>query len=100
MEFSLTFVITSYSIHYTKLYDFQQHESGFTLGGPVVIPGVYDGRDRTFFFGSLGVFVSRQGASGNLMTVPTALMQTGDFSELSTPINDPETGLPFSYNFV
>jgi hypothetical protein len=79
---------------------FNQHESGFTLGGPVVIPGVYDGRDKTFFFGSLGVFISRQGASGNLMTVPTALMQTGDFSELGTPIIDPETGIPFPGNVI
>lgn len=29
---------------------FQEHDPGFTLNGPVVIPKVYNGRDRTFFF--------------------------------------------------
>ena len=40
---------------------YRQNEGGFTLGGPVVIPGVYNGRDKTFFFGSLGWFFSRVG---------------------------------------
>src|SRR6266567_341814 len=29
---------------------FQEHDPGFTFNGPVVIPKVYNGRDRTFFF--------------------------------------------------
>ena len=28
----------------------EEHDSGFTLSGPVVMPGIYDGRPRTFFF--------------------------------------------------
>jgi hypothetical protein len=34
---------------------------GFTFSGPLVIPGVYNGRNRTFFFGSFGIFFSRYG---------------------------------------
>lgn len=70
---------------------FRQNEGGFTLGGPVVIPGVYNGRDRTFFFGSLGLFFSRMGASGDLITVPSLKERAGDFSELGVTIYDPAT---------
>jgi hypothetical protein len=70
---------------------FSQNEGGFTLGGPVVIPGVYNGRDKTFFFGSMGLFFSRMGASGDLYTLPTLKERAGDFSELGVTIYDPET---------
>ncbi|MFN7919710.1 MAG: TonB-dependent receptor [Bryobacteraceae bacterium] len=33
--------------------NFRRSENGGTIGGPVIIPGVYNGKDRTFFFGSL-----------------------------------------------
>ena len=61
---------------------YRQNEGGFTLGGPVVIPHVYNGRNKTFFFGSLGLFYSRQGAAGLLATVPTQAMLSGNFSGL------------------
>ena len=75
---------------------YKQHEGGFTLGGPVTLPG-YDGRGKTFFFGSLGLFYSRVGSSGNLITVPTEAFKRGDFSGLvdaqgrQIPIFDPAT---------
>ena len=34
-----------------RLPHFVRNEFGFTLGGPVVIPGIYNGRKRTYFFG-------------------------------------------------
>jgi hypothetical protein len=79
--------------------DYKQHEGGFTLGGPVVLPK-YDGRNRTFFFGSLGLFFSRSGAGGALITVPTQAFLRGDFSGLvdaqgrQIPIYDPATTRP------
>ena len=30
----------------------RRHEGGFTFGGPILLPGVYNGKNRTFFFGS------------------------------------------------
>ena len=75
---------------------YKQHEGGFTLGGPVVLPG-YDGHNKTFFFGSLGLFYSRVGSSGSLITVPTEAFKAGDFSGLvdaqgrQIPIFDPAT---------
>jgi hypothetical protein len=79
---------------------YRQNEGGFTLGGPVVIPQVYNGRNKTFFFGSLGMFFSRYGASGNIMTIPTQDFLRGDFSKLvdakgnQIPIFDPATTRP------
>ncbi len=78
---------------------YKQHEGGFTLGGPVVLPG-YNGRNKTFFFGSMGIFYSRVGSSGNLITVPTEAFKRGDFSGLvdaqgrQIPIFDPLTTRP------
>jgi hypothetical protein len=75
----------------------RQNEGGFTIGGPVVIPHVYNGRNKTFFFGSLGLFYARQGAAGLLATVPTQAMLAGNFNGLTAangtviPIFDPTT---------
>jgi hypothetical protein len=77
-----------------------QHEGGFTLGGPVVIPHIYNGRNKTFVFGSLGLFFSRVGAVGNLVTVPLTAFTQGDFRALSNAANttpviyDPATTQP------
>ena len=76
---------------------YRQNEGGFTLGGPVVIPHVYNGRDKTFFFASLGLFYSRQGAAGLIDTIPTQAMLGGNFSGLTSatgaviPIFDPNS---------
>ena len=58
---------------------------GFTLGGPVWIPKVYDGRKKTFFFTNLDVLAFRQGilpGFGN--TVPIPEIRQGNFSSLLT----------------
>ncbi len=78
----------------------RQNEGGFTFGGPVVIPHIYDGHNKTFFFGSLGLFYARQGSAGLIATVPTKAFLAGDFSGLTTaagaqiPIFDPATTQP------
>ncbi len=83
-----------------KRTSYRQNEGGFTLGGPVVIPGIYNGRDKTFFFGSLGVFFSRYGASGSIITIPTQQFLAGNFTNLvnaagaQVPIFDPATTAP------
>ena len=62
-----------------------QNYSG-TFGGPVRIPGVYNGEDKTFFF------VSYEGMRFNnaldyLRTVPTALERAGNFSQTRTNVS-------------
>ena len=55
---------------------FARNEFGFTLGGPIVLPGVYDGRGRTFVFGEYQGF--RQVLSTTqVLSVPTAAERTG-----------------------
>jgi len=55
-------------------------EAGGTIGGPVVIPHIYNGRDKTFFFFSLDKTILHLTGT-DVFTVPTAQMRTGDFSE-------------------
>lgn len=57
-----------------------QNDPGMTLGGPVYIPKVYDGRNKTFFFVDFNATVSSIG-DVNLNLVPTAAQKAGDFSQ-------------------
>jgi hypothetical protein len=61
----------------------RQRDYGFSIGGPVVIPWLYNGKDKTFFFFNYGAYRTTQSESV-IITVPTAKMRTGDFSELLT----------------
>jgi len=62
---------------------FQNNSFGATAGGPVVIPHLYNGRNRTYFFSNLDMTYLNTGTnSGFTDTVPTVLMRKGDFSEL------------------
>jgi hypothetical protein len=78
----------------------KRNQFGGTLGGPVQIPGLYKGRDKTFFFASYEGMRERQGLVFNSIA-PTAAMKQGDFSALtSRRINDPLTGAPFTNNVI
>jgi outer membrane receptor protein involved in Fe transport len=78
---------------------FHRNEFGLSSGGPVLLPHLYDGHDRTFYFANYeGV---RQLEPQTIIdTVPTALQRQGDFSQTySAPgqlitIYDPQTSLP------
>jgi hypothetical protein len=66
---------------------------GFSLGGPVVIPGLYDGHDKTFAFGAVEWLYDEFPEPGP-RTVPSMAMRNGDFSELlaqNIQIYDPAT---------
>jgi Carboxypeptidase regulatory-like domain len=54
---------------------------GGTIGGPIVIPGLYDGHNRSFFFGALE-WLYDEFPEPNVTTVPTEAMRNGDFSAL------------------
>jgi hypothetical protein len=55
---------------------FRRNEFGFTNGGPVYIPGLYDGRKRTFYFTQYQGFRQVLGTT-QVMPVPTTLERTG-----------------------
>jgi len=54
-----------------RLPPFQRNEFGFTNGGPVVLPGIYDGRGRTYYFGQYQGFRQELGTT-QVFPVPTA----------------------------
>ena len=55
---------------------FQRNEFGFTNGGPVVIPEIYNGRNRTFYFGEYQGFRQVLGTT-QVIPVPTAAERQG-----------------------
>ena len=62
----------------------RRNNFGGSLGGPVTVPGVYQGRNRTFFFYSFEQFRQIETRSGLLQTMPTDRMRNGDFGEALT----------------
>ena len=68
-----------------------QNEYGFTLGGPIWIPKIYNGRNKTFFFVSYDQFNLRGGQLTGLNTIPTSRMLQGDFGEWPGAIYDPRS---------
>ena len=60
---------------------YRQNQYGFTLGGPVVIPKLFNGKNRLFFMSNFEGFNSRL-TSPSLGTVLTGPMRSGDFSSI------------------
>jgi hypothetical protein len=65
---------------------YKQHDFGGSFGGPVWIPKIYRGKDKTFFFAAYEAFRNRVGATGFSATVPTPEMYNGDFSNWVTNV--------------
>jgi Carboxypeptidase regulatory-like domain len=57
---------------------YKQNDFGVTAGGPVRIPKLYNGKDKTFFFVSYEGFRNRAGASVTPYSVPPQEFYTGD----------------------
>lgn len=76
------------------------NQYGFQAGGPVYIPHLYDGREKTFFFGSYEKYNQKSQAT-SISSVITPAMEKGDFSAPGIPqIYDPSTGLPYLGNQI
>ncbi|MGH9438967.1 MAG: carboxypeptidase regulatory-like domain-containing protein, partial [Terriglobia bacterium] len=65
--------------------EYRQNQFGATIGGPVVIPHVYNGRNKLFFFGDFELLRRRQG-SVFTNSVPTPLERSSGFTNLSDVI--------------
>jgi Carboxypeptidase regulatory-like domain/TonB dependent receptor len=66
---------------------FQQSQFGFTVGGPVVIPHIYNGRNKTFFFVDYQGLRSNE-ATPTIDTVPTDTMRASGYTDLQDLIAD------------
>ncbi len=76
------------------------NDYGVSFGGPVVLPRLYNGRDKTFVFGA---YEGLRYPQSNVLQakVPTVRMKQGDFSqETSTPLINPFTGAAYPGNKV
>ncbi|MEO7143600.1 MAG: carboxypeptidase regulatory-like domain-containing protein [Bryobacteraceae bacterium] len=69
---------------------YHRNQFGATAGGPVVLPRLYDGHNRTFWFTAYEGFRASQGTS-LISTVPTAAEAQGNFNGTGNPIYDPST---------
>ncbi len=78
----------------------RQNEFGATLGGPLLIPGLYNGKNKTFFHFVYSGFRFRQGAPNTLQSLIPADFRQGDFSRVLSPIYDRSTGAPFPGNRI
>lgn len=75
------------------------NQYGGSIGGPVWIPRLYNGHDKTFFFFNWERVTQPTGYNV-LATVPTDAFRGGDFSGLSTVVKDPANGAQFAGNVI
>jgi len=81
------------------------NELGGAGGGPIYIPKVYDGRNRSFWYLTYSKDKRPISTAPVLNTVPTALMKQGNFSQVSQLVYDPlttsgNTRTPFPGNII
>jgi Carboxypeptidase regulatory-like domain/TonB dependent receptor-like, beta-barrel len=77
----------------------KRNQFSFEADGPFMIPKLYDGRDKTFFMAAYEGIRSNASTT-SFATVPTALMRTGNFSEVTSAIKNPFTGQNFTNNQI
>lgn len=63
----------------------KRNQFGATLGGPVTLPGLYRGRDKTFFFFAYQGTRARSSTPETLRSAPSEAMKQGDFSAWLRP---------------
>lgn len=73
-----------------KKYPFVRNQYGFTLGGPVQIPKIFNGKNRLFFLANYEATRDRKGIS-KVSDVPSVALRGGDFSSITQLIYDPRT---------
>jgi hypothetical protein len=78
---------------------FKWNDYGFEIDGPIVIPKLFNGRNRLFFMANDEWLVQRQ-SSQAVYSVPTPQMFQGNFSQLGSIIYDPTTKQPYQGNII
>ena len=92
----------------TKKDPFKWNQYGFTLGGPIWLPKIFNGKDKLFFMANYESFRKR-GSSTALYSLAPVAVQGGDFSGIASRIYDPSshvqtangiTATPFANNVL
>ena len=111
-------MLSPHSIHPARNHSCAKNQFGFVVGGPVYIPKLHDGRNKTFFLANYEGWRIHRGNTPFFGAPPAAWLQ-GDFSSLSglnlpvaaggtcvpspttfcRPVN-PQTGAPFPGNAI
>src|SRR6185436_5408410 len=76
----------------------RRNQFGFVLHGPVYIPKLYDGRDKTFWMVNYEGQREKQEVASIVSVVPVNF-RNGDFSSVATPLRDPNCGV-FAGNVI
>ena len=77
----------------------RSNQFGAQFDGPVIIPGLYNGTNRTFFMGAYEGLRSNRTTSP-IGSMPTERMRRGDFGEIATQIVHPITKVPYAGNQI
>ena len=67
----------------------KRNQFGGTLGGPIILPKIYNGKNRSFFFVSYQGTIVHQRPNAHSAVVPDARLRNGDFSEVKNPLYVP-----------
>ena len=77
----------------------RSNQFGMQFDGPVIIPGLYNGTNKTFFMGAYEGLRSERTTSP-IGSMPTERMRRGDFGEVATQIVNPLTKVPYPGNQI
>lgn len=92
-EFARNDAFDAFSYQQTgKKQKLRKNQFGYVADGPVYIPKLYDGRNKTFWMANYEGLRQSTGGNNGFANVPDPKQLAGNFS---TPVTDPKTGLPF-----
>ncbi|MEO7653611.1 MAG: hypothetical protein ABIZ80_24395, partial [Bryobacteraceae bacterium] len=78
----------------------KRHQFGATVGAPVLLPRLYNGRNKTFFFFAYQGTRTDEALSSVRATAFTEAQKGGNLSSITTPVRDPLTNAPFPGNII
>lgn len=99
-EFFRNTVLNAKNYFQSTIPPYKLNQFGGTVGAPIIIPHIYNGKDKTFFFFAAEDLQQRSSPNPINIIVPTAAELKGDFSGQSKTIYNPATGLPYPGNII
>jgi hypothetical protein len=98
-EFFRNDIFNTRNLFASTLPEYRQNQFGGGIGGPISIPRLYSGKNRTFFYAYYEGYRNRQGITSNA-SVPTTAQAAGNFNGATIIPHMPGTKTPFPNNTV